>query len=342
MAKKKSKKKNHKKSLTRVLTLNSGDKLDEFVIDKLLGAGLSKTAEVHRTNGNEALKLFTLNPTAGFFALRLKKFKAEVDMLSSLAESDHIVNALTEYRKTGKYNGKKMEAHYYVMECMHTSLEKHLIDGLSWSLKSKIGVLEQVVNGLIHSHTKEIFHRDLYTPNVLLNVDGTNITAKICDFGSAKHLGTTAGNYVIPTGHKGYSSPEACVGLLSSTDANRDLLVKGDLYALGLLVYEVVTGTALEQLNVTLVGLATKAGDNGLFDLECESSKKEEFLEKVGVPILERVGVGSILLNDNDGGEPAGKKLDKLITGLLKPKHEERLMDLNMVKTSLAEVKGML
>lgn len=324
------------------MSLDAGDGLDEFTIDQELGEGQSKSAVVYQTSDETALKLFTLPATDGFFAFRLNKFKSEAEILATLSESPHVVNVVTGYRAKGKYNGKKMEAHYYVMEQMHASLDDFLVSNLEWTLKSKLEMLTQIVQGLIDSHQKDVFHRDLYTPNVLLNINSKDvITAKLCDFGSAKRFNVTSGTYVIPTGHTWYSSPEACIGLLGSTGTGKELFVRADVFSFGLLAYEVLTGLPLEQMNTTLAALATRANQNGLFDIKCSLQRRTEFLDKTAIPVLERVPVDSIILSEDSGGTQVSEKLDQLVNELLKPNHNERLMDLNAIKERLIEVGGM-
>jgi class 3 adenylate cyclase/tRNA A-37 threonylcarbamoyl transferase component Bud32 len=95
-----------------------------------------------------------------------------------------------------------------------------------------IRIAEQVASGLEHAHRLGIVHRDLKPANVWLSREGT---AKLGDFGLAVAVDqsriTQEGMLV---GTVAYMAPEQAMG--SATDA------KGDLYALGAMLYEMLTG----------------------------------------------------------------------------------------------------
>lgn len=97
-------------------------------------------------------------------------------------------------------------------------------------------IARQVAEGLAAAHAKDVVHRDLKPANVLLDRDGN---AYISDFGVARSLATsgateglTRGGAVVGTPH--YLSPEQARG--DAVDA------RSDLYALGLILYEMLAG----------------------------------------------------------------------------------------------------
>jgi tRNA A-37 threonylcarbamoyl transferase component Bud32/tetratricopeptide (TPR) repeat protein len=99
-------------------------------------------------------------------------------------------------------------------------------------LEQAIGIAKAIANGLVFAHSKGIIHRDLKPGNVWLSADGT---AKIGDFGLAVNVDlsrlTESGMVV---GTVAYMSPEqAMAGTVTP---------KTDLYSLGAMLYEMVTG----------------------------------------------------------------------------------------------------
>jgi serine/threonine protein kinase len=97
--------------------------------------------------------------------------------------------------------------------------------------------LTEVLARAVHAaHERGVVHRDLKPPNVLLSTDGT---LKITDFGLAKHLDATASQRT-PSGAilgtPGYLAPE------QADSEGRPIGPPTDIYALGAILYELLTG----------------------------------------------------------------------------------------------------
>jgi len=95
-----------------------------------------------------------------------------------------------------------------------------------------IGLAKQIAEGLAEAHRLGVVHRDLKPQNVMIDKDGN---AKIMDFGIARSLhtrGVTGTGVIIGTPE--YMAPEQAEG--------RDVDHRVDLYALGAILFEMVTG----------------------------------------------------------------------------------------------------
>ncbi len=119
-------------------------------------------------------------------------------------------------------------------------LSMELVDGENLSsLLRRIGrfpqdkaveIAKQVSAGLAAAHEKGVLHRDLKPANVMLDGQGK---VRITDFGLAG-LAHSLGSGDVRSGTPSYMSPEQLLG--------REVTARSDIYALGLLIYELVTG----------------------------------------------------------------------------------------------------
>src|SRR5213078_1767515 len=107
----------------------------------------------------------------------------------------------------------------------------------------RLGLFVNVCQAVQHAHTKGIIHRDLKPSNVLVTLhDGTPIV-KVIDFGVAKAVGQRLTDKTIYTrftqmiGTPLYMSPE------QAEMSGLDIDTRSDIYSLGVLLYELLTGT---------------------------------------------------------------------------------------------------
>lgn len=122
---------------------------------------------------------------------------------------------------------------YIVMEYVEGVTLKQYIEAkgtIPW--REAVDYAAQICAGLDHAHKKGIIHKDIKPHNVIITREGT---LKITDFGIAKVMSSstiTTGNTTMGSVH--YFSPEQARG--GYTD------VKSDIYSLGVVLYEMVTG----------------------------------------------------------------------------------------------------
>ena len=93
-------------------------------------------------------------------------------------------------------------------------------------------VLTDVLDGLGAAHTQGVLHRDIKPSNVLIDADGR---AKLADFGIAATTGNDLTNTGLVIGTPSYLAPERVAGRRAS--------VQSDLYAVGVVAYEALSGT---------------------------------------------------------------------------------------------------
>lgn len=107
------------------------------------------------------------------------------------------------------------------------------------TLERVLSLMDQIVAGVGHAHDKGIVHRDLKPSNVMVTVDGT---VKLLDFGIAKVLdGSQHTRTGATIGTPEYMSPEQIQG-------SKDIDERSDVYALGVILYQLLTGRVPFQL----------------------------------------------------------------------------------------------
>jgi eukaryotic-like serine/threonine-protein kinase len=133
---------------------------------------------------------------------------------------------------------------YFVMELVKGVAITAYCDRDQLTVRERLELFLDVCRAVQHAHQKGIIHRDLKPSNVLVTLhDGTPVV-KVIDFGIAKALGpqpltdkTLFTNFAQLIGTPLYMSPEQAA--LSGLDVD----TRSDIYALGVLLYELLTGT---------------------------------------------------------------------------------------------------
>jgi serine/threonine protein kinase/WD40 repeat protein len=132
--------------------------------------------------------------------------------------------------------GEQEDTAYMVMRFLPTgTLAKRIRQG-TLSFKEASRYLKQLASALDYAHSQGVIHRDIKPSNVLIDQDDNVF---LTDFGIAKMVeGSTldlTGDHILGTPQ--YMSPEQCMGEKALTPAS-------DIYSLGIVLYEMVTGRA--------------------------------------------------------------------------------------------------
>jgi tRNA A-37 threonylcarbamoyl transferase component Bud32 len=134
---------------------------------------------------------------------------------------------------------------YIVMEYVEGSSLGSLIkaEGML-SLQRALGIMRCVCSAVHYAHERGIIHRDLKPSNIIVQpLSGEGDIAKVLDFGLAKFLQSPSGESLgepltqtgIILGTMEYLSPEQCAG--------KGVDERSDIYALGVILYQMLTGT---------------------------------------------------------------------------------------------------
>ncbi len=146
--------------------------------------------------------------------------------------------------------GEENNQPYFVMRYMNGgSLSERIKAKQNFTIEEAVKIIEQIAPGLDEAHSKGIVHRDLKPANILFTNKGVPL---ISDFGIAKFSqgeasGNMTGSAIIGT--PAYMAPEQASG--DPIDG------RADIYALGVILYEMVIGKQPYQADTPL-GLAIK------------------------------------------------------------------------------------
>jgi serine/threonine protein kinase len=204
-----------------------GQQFGPFTIDKELGSGAMGTVYRGRfSKTGQIMAIKIMAPGVGSTSSgAVDRFEREIAILKQLNHPN-----IVRFHGAGKEKGMR----YFAMEYIQgESLDKVMArrGRMTWEEVVELG--QQLCSALKHAHDKGIVHRDLKPSNIMVLPDGT---LKLTDFGIAKAAtldALTATNCTVGTAS--YMSPEQCKGV-------QDLTHKSDLYSLGVMFYELVTG----------------------------------------------------------------------------------------------------
>lgn len=192
------------------------------VIGKIGAGGMSDVykAKDHTLGRNVAIKV--LKPEFSEDSIFVGKFRAEAQAAAGL-EHPNIVNVYDVGCQDGDY--------YIVMECVEgITLKTYIEKKGQLTFKEALSIAIQVGRGIQAAHAKNIIHRDIKPQNIIISTEGK---VKVTDFGIARAAtNNTISSDVMGSVH--YASPEqARNGYVSN---------KSDIYSLGIVMYEMVTG----------------------------------------------------------------------------------------------------
>jgi serine/threonine-protein kinase len=203
-------------------------KIPRYEILGCIGEGA--TAVVYRARDRElgrwvALKL--LRPSAAMNDVARQRFRRESQAAAGLTHPN--VVAVFD---AGEAEGRL----YLVMELVDGSPLDGLLTKKELGLRNLVQILEKVAFGVAAAHEKGIIHRDLKPANIMVTSSGV---PKVGDFGLAHLIDSTAAltRTGATLGTPLYMSPEQAKGRV------HDISPRTDVYALGAMLYEMLTGS---------------------------------------------------------------------------------------------------
>ncbi len=220
----------------------------------------------------------------------VKLLKPGMDSKSILArfDAERQALALMDHPSIARvFDGGLTEAGqpYFVMELVSGETITDYCRDHRVTISQRMELLAEVCKAIQHAHQKGVIHRDIKPSNILVQELDGKLLPKVIDFGIAKAIHGPLTNQTIFTefrqmiGTLEYMSPE------QTQTSNNDIDTRSDVYALGIVAYELLTGTtpldgpslrklALAEIQRTIVETESPRPSTRLASLESSHQQK--------------------------------------------------------------------
>jgi len=204
------------------------------VIEKLGMGGMGRVYKVYDTKIKEKIALKLLKPEITFEEKTVERFRSEIRLARRIAHKN--VCRMFDW-------GEFSRLFYITMEYVPGENLKNVIR-MSGPLhvNKTVQYAKQICEGLTEAHRWDVVHRDLKPHNIMIDPTGT---VRIMDFGIARSVQTKGWTGEgIAVGTPEYMSPEQAEG--------QDVDTRTDIYSLGIILYEMITGKVPFEGETTL------------------------------------------------------------------------------------------
>ncbi|SKB01070.1 Serine/threonine protein kinase [Prosthecobacter debontii] len=199
----------------------------EYVFDSLIGqGGMGAVYRGRQLKLDRPVAIKILHQQHGTDYSYAERFRREAQ---SLAHMNHPnIVSVYDLGVVGDYL-------YYVMEFIEGTDLHHLLSSRKMTQAEALQIVPALCDALTYAHSKGLVHRDLKPANVLISSDGR---VKLADFGLAKRFDrptTLLTHSNMAMGTPDYAAPE-------QYDTSAVIDHRADLYALGVVFYQMLTG----------------------------------------------------------------------------------------------------
>lgn len=220
--------------------IEQGDMIEEYrVVREIATGGMGIVYEARQTSPNRTVAIKLLRPEI-----------ASSDSMNRLRLEGEILGAMQHPSIASVYSCGVTEIRlrdhpYIAMEYIHEAISiDQYVSHHNLAMKERLKIFNEVCNSIIHAHQLGVIHRDIKPSNVLVDQEGQ---PKLIDFGVAHAGGVQPANLT-------WTAPECLLGTLAYmapeqlTGTHPSPSISMDVYALGALLYIIVTGKQMHQI----------------------------------------------------------------------------------------------
>ncbi|MBI3725639.1 protein kinase [bacterium] len=195
------------------------------IVREIARGGMGVVYRARQRDLKRIVALKVMKEGEGASKKQIKRFQRETETAAKLQHPN-----IVAVHEVGCHQG----FHYFTMDLIEgDALDQIVKRGEKMEIPRVLQIVEEVAQAVHYAHGKGIIHRDLKPANILLDTDGH---PKVTDFGLAKSIDhksmlTRAGAAV---GTPFYMPPE-------QTRGDNDIDQRADVYALGVILYELLT-----------------------------------------------------------------------------------------------------
>lgn len=198
-------------------------------IESVLGAGaMGIVYHGVRSDTNEAVAVKVLSRSISGDAEMAERFRREAVALAAL-DHPNIVRVVS----TGMADDGRL---YLAMELVDGCDLRRLLKAEKLSTDRALDIFCKVCQGIEHAHAHGMIHRDIKPANILVGINGA---VKVADFGIAKAAAGSLSSFTLTQTREAFGTPYYIAPEVARQDAADE---RADIYALGVLLYEVITG----------------------------------------------------------------------------------------------------
>jgi len=232
-----------------LLTEKPGDKIGRYKLLQQIGEG--GCGVVYMAEQEE--------PVRRRVALKVIKLGMDTKQVIARFEAERQALALMDHPNIARVldaGATETGRPYFVMELVRGVKITEFCDDNNLSTEARLNLFMLVCQAVQHAHQKGIIHRDIKPSNILVTINDGVPVPKVIDFGIAKATAGRLTDHTLFTAFEQFMGTPAYMSPEQAVMTSLDIDTRSDIYSLGVLLYELLTGgPPFDQKELLAAGL---------------------------------------------------------------------------------------